>query len=73
MNYREAYGMYACNGILFKHDGELVFDTTKPDGTQRKLMDVGRLTAIGWQASVQLKKGLPQALLDLLEAESRFR
>ena len=40
------------------YEGELVFDTTKPDGTPRKLMDVGRLTAIGWQAKTSLTAGL---------------
>lgn len=38
--------------------GSLVFDTAKPDGTPRKLMDVGKLNKSGWQASVLLKDGL---------------
>jgi GDP-L-fucose synthase len=36
----------------------LVFDTSKPDGTPRKLMDVSRLKALGWQASISLEDGL---------------
>lgn len=38
--------------------GKLIFDTDKPDGTPRKLMDVSLLTALGWKASVSLKHGL---------------
>lgn len=45
-------------------NGEIVFDATKPDGTMRKLMDVGRLTAIGWQASTEFKAGLKNAYLE---------
>jgi GDP-L-fucose synthase len=38
--------------------GRLVFDASKPDGTPRKLMDVSRLKALGWQASIGLEEGL---------------
>jgi GDP-L-fucose synthase len=38
--------------------GELIFDTSKPDGTPRKLMDVSKLNALGWKASITLKNGL---------------
>ena len=41
-------------------DGKLVFDASKPDGTPRKLMDVSRLRALGWQASISLESGLQQ-------------
>ena len=41
-------------------DGELVFDTSKPDGTQRKLMDVSRLKALGWEANITPEIGLQQ-------------
>jgi GDP-L-fucose synthase len=40
------------------YQGELVFDTTKPDGTPRKLLDVSRLKKLGWQASTPLRKGI---------------
>jgi GDP-L-fucose synthase len=39
-------------------DGDLVFDTSKPDGTPRKLMDVSRLNDLGWQAQTDLKSGI---------------
>jgi GDP-L-fucose synthase len=38
--------------------GELVFDSSKPDGTPRKLLDVSRLKALGWEASIGLEEGL---------------
>jgi GDPmannose 4,6-dehydratase/GDP-L-fucose synthase len=38
--------------------GRLVFDTSKPDGTMRKLMDVSRLAEMGWRARIDLKDGL---------------
>jgi GDP-L-fucose synthase len=39
-------------------DAELVFDTSKPDGTPRKLLDVSRLTELGWTASKPLREGI---------------
>ncbi len=39
-------------------DGQLVFDSTKPDGTPRKLLDVSRLSAMGWQAEIGLADGI---------------
>ena len=47
--------------------GELRFDTSKPDGTPRKLMDVGRLRALGWQASTHLENGIRFAYQDFLQ------
>lgn len=41
--------------------GQLVFDATKPDGTPRKLMDAGRLRALGWQPKISLEEGLASA------------
>ena len=38
--------------------GEIVFDTTKPDGTPRKLMDVSKLNNLGWNFSIDLKSGI---------------
>jgi nucleoside-diphosphate-sugar epimerase len=40
------------------YQGRLVFDHTKPDGAPRKLMNVGRLSRLGWQASIGLKQGI---------------
>lgn len=53
-------------GKVVGFDGELVFDTTKPDGTPRKLMDVSRLNGMGWTAPTGLERGLAAALNDFL-------
>ena len=42
-------------------EGALAFDTSKPDGTPRKLLDVSRLTRLGWKPSVSLRHGLELA------------
>ena len=39
-------------------EGELTFDTTKPDGTPRKLLDVSKVNSLGWQAQMSLEAGL---------------
>lgn len=49
-------------------DGELVFDTAKPDGAPRKLLDVGRMAGLGWSATVPLEKGIKQAYADYLKS-----
>ena len=38
--------------------GRLVWDASKPDGAPRKLMDVSRLAALGWRATISLEEGL---------------
>ncbi len=43
------------------YQGELVFDTSKPDGTPRKLLDVSRLSALGWRPRLGLKEGISDA------------
>ena len=47
-------------------DGELTFDTSKPDGTPRKLMDVSRLSGLGWRARTGLSEGIGLAYQDFL-------
>ena len=47
-------------------DGELEFDTSKPDGTPRKLMDVNKLHSFGWKHKVELKEGIAYAYQDFL-------
>ncbi|MFM8765791.1 MAG: GDP-L-fucose synthase, partial [Spartobacteria bacterium] len=42
-------------------EGSLVFDASKPDGTPRKLMSVGRLLALGWKPRIGLKEGIRDA------------
>jgi GDP-L-fucose synthase len=45
---------------LVGFDGELVWDRTKPDGTPRKLLDVTKIRALGWQPTIPLRKGVAQ-------------
>ncbi len=40
------------------YSGRLIFDTTKPDGTPRKLLDVSRLSSLGWQPRISLRDGI---------------
>jgi len=47
------------------YEAELVFDTTKPDGTPRKLMDSSRLHRLGWNNARPLKDGIAQTYADL--------
>ena len=49
------------------YDGNLVFDSTKPDGTPRKLMDVSKLHNLGWKHKVELEQGIKLAYEDFLE------
>ena len=48
------------------YEGDLIHDASKPDGTPRKLMDVSKLTNLGWKYSIELKDGLKQVYADYL-------
>jgi GDP-L-fucose synthase len=47
-------------------EGELTFDSSKPDGTPRKLMDVSKLHALGWKHQIELEEGIKLAYRDFL-------
>lgn len=49
--------------------GAIVFDASKPDGTPRKLLDVSRLRALGWQAQTALRDGIEKAYRDFLNRQ----
>jgi nucleoside-diphosphate-sugar epimerase len=53
--------------------GRIVFDTSKPDGTPRKLMDVSRLARMGWRAGIGLEAGLKNAYQWFLENQPGLR
>ncbi|WP_420590291.1 GDP-L-fucose synthase [Bacterioplanoides sp.] len=54
-------------------EGEVVFDSTKPDGAPRKLMDVSTLKELGWQYSISLKDGLSMTYKWFLNNQDNFR
>jgi GDP-L-fucose synthase len=47
------------------YEGELVFDTTKPDGTPRKLMDTSKINSLGWSSKIVLKDGISRTLEEI--------
>jgi GDP-L-fucose synthase len=47
--------------------GKLVFDTSRPDGTPRKLLDVSHLQALGWQPKTGFHEGITRAYADYLQ------
>ena len=49
-------------GAAVGYTGDIVFDSSKPDGTPRKLLDVSRLHAIGWRAATPLSNGIEQTV-----------
>ena len=59
--------------LVVGFDGELVFDTTKPDGTPRKLLCVDRLKDLGWAYSVDLRDGLASTYAWFLENDEFLR
>ena len=55
------------------YKGDIEYDTSKPDGSPRKLMDSGRLKKLGWHAKISLEKGLQGAYADFIENEKNIR
>jgi GDP-L-fucose synthase len=53
-----------CKTVRF--EGELIFDTSKPDGTPRKLLDISKLKALGWKPKTSLANGINEAYKDFL-------
>ena len=51
---------------LLGYEGEIKWDTTKPDGTYKKLLDVSRINSIGWESSISLNQGLKQTIQDFI-------
>jgi GDP-L-fucose synthase len=50
------------------YNGSLEYDTSKPDGTPRKLMDVSKLHALGWRASIGLREGIEKVYHEFIQA-----
>jgi GDP-L-fucose synthase len=49
------------------YEGEIILDTTKPDGTPRKLMDVTKLNSLGWKASITLDEGVKKVYEEVMD------
>jgi GDP-L-fucose synthase len=60
-------------GRVVGFGGGLEFDTAKPDGTPRKLLDVARLNGIGWHASIGLEEGIRNTYAWFLQHQADFR
>lgn len=52
---------------VIKYEGAIVYDSSKPDGTPRKLLDVSKLTKLGWSYKTELKEGIALAYEDYLK------
>lgn len=55
------------------HQGTIIWDTTKPDGTPRKLMDSSKMHQLGWKHTIELEEGIAQTYQWFLENESRIK
>ena len=55
------------------HDGEIVWDTDKPDGTPRKLMDSSKMNTLGWKADYTLKAGIENTYDWFLKNQENFK
>ena len=53
--------------------GKLIFDTSKPDGTPKKLLDVTRLQSLGWQPKIHLLNGIQLTYQWFLESNGSFK
>ena len=53
--------------------GEIGFDSSKPDGTRRKLMDISRLNELGWSPTINLEDGLKRTYQWFLAHQDEFR
>ncbi len=55
------------------HQGEIIWDSSKPDGTPRKLMDVSKMKAMGWTYSTELDKGIKKTYKWFLENQNNLK
>jgi len=57
---------------VIQYKGEIVYDTSKPDGTPRKLLDVSKLLGMGWKPQTSLKEGIALSYKDFLHSDVRM-
>jgi GDP-L-fucose synthase len=58
---------------ITEHQGEIIWDATKPDGTPRKLMDISKMHKLGWKHKVDLEQGIQLTYDWFLENENNFK
>jgi GDP-L-fucose synthase len=51
---------------VVEYEGKILFDPSRPDGMPRKLLDVSRINALGWRATIPLREGLHRMYADFL-------
>ncbi len=56
-----------------EHKGEIIWDSSKPDGTPRKLMDVSKMTESGWKAKISLEEGIRDTYVWFLENQESYK
>ena len=64
-------GLAELVGRVVGYQGKITFDPSKPDGTPRKLLDVSKLTGLGWTYKTELEEGIALAYDDFLHSEVR--
>ncbi len=52
---------------IFEYKGRILFDSSKPEGTPQKLLDVSKINKLGWKAKINLKEGLTKVISELTE------
>jgi GDP-L-fucose synthase len=58
---------------IIGHQGEIIWDASKPDGTPRKLMDVSKMHALGWKHQVNLVEGIQKTYSWFLENNNEYK
>lgn len=58
---------------IIGHEGEIIWDNSKPDGTPRKLMDVSKMHKLGWKHKIDLDNGIQKTYNWFLENEGRYK
>jgi GDP-L-fucose synthase len=56
-----------------EHKGKIIWDSSKPDGTPRKLMDVSKMTKSGWKAKISLEEGIRETYVWFLENQESYK
>ena len=58
--------------LIIGFDGKIIFDSTKPNGTMKKLLDSRRINELGWKPYIKIKEGLQLVYRDLIANNNLF-